>query len=100
MPSWRATVVLLIALTLSLTVAMRFFDNAPVSHSSAQSSPSRAMRQHMAADAAVFERPSLVSADVVLPVEVHRPLPEAPYVSSVVLLDSLYNRPPPALALL
>jgi hypothetical protein len=99
-PSWRTAVVLLIALTLSFTVAMRFLDRAPVSHPSAQSSPSRAMRQHMAADATFFERPSFVDADVILPVEAHRTLPEVPHVSSVELLDSLYNRPPPSLSLL
>jgi hypothetical protein len=98
--AWRIGIVLLIVLALFATVTTRFFQDAPASQTVVQSFPSKAMRQHMAADAAVFERPTSGITVVLLPVAASRPAPVPPRPRSAELLDSLYNRPPPAVSLL
>lgn len=98
--AWQVGVVVLIMLALFVTVSTRFFQDAPVSQATVQSLSSKAMRQHMAIDAAVFERPTSGITDVLLPVAASTAPPVLPRPRSAELLDSLYNRPPPSLSLL
>lgn len=98
--SWHIGVVLLIVLALCTSVSTRVFQSAAIAHATVQSYPSHAMRQHMAADAAVFERPACEMGEVLLPVAASHTPAELPRVRSAELLDSLYNRPPPNFSLL
>lgn len=93
---WQVGVIALIVLALFAAVSTRFFQDAPVSQATVQSLSSKAMRQHMAIDAAVFERPTTGIIDVLLPVAATPAPPILPRPRSAELLDSLYNRPPPS----
>ena len=98
--SWHIGIVLLIVLALCTSVSTRTFQCTATSHSSAQSYPSHAMRQHMATDAAVFEKPVSGVADALLPVAAPHAPPAELEIRSVEFLESLYNRPPPSFFLL
>jgi hypothetical protein len=89
-------VVALIVLALFAAVTTRFFQDAPFSQAAVQSDASNAMRQHMASDAAVFERPTWGITDVLLPVAASHLPPVLTPIRSAELQDSLYNRPPPS----
>ncbi len=95
--AWQVGVVALIVLALFAAVSTRFFQEAPASQATLQSFSSKAMRQHMAIDAAVFERPSSGIISMLLPVGASSAPPVLPRPRSAELLDSLYNRPPPSL---
>lgn len=98
--AWQVGIIALIVLSLFAAVSTRFFQDAPVSQATLQSHSSKAMRQHMAIDAAVFERPVTGITDMLLPVAASPAPPVLPLPRSAELLDSLYNRPPPSASLL
>ncbi len=100
MRAWQVGVVALIVLALFAAVSTRFFHESSVSQATVQSQSSKAMRQHMAIDAAVFERPTAGMIEMLLPVGASPAPPVLPRPRSAELLDSLYNRPPPSVSVL
>lgn len=98
--SGRDAVVLLAILAISISVATRTFHFVAFDHPTVQADPSHALRQHLDADAVCLSKPVSNLAVMLLPVAAPHAPPADPQVRSVVLIESLYNRPPPVLSLL
>jgi len=93
-------VVLLAILAISASVATRTFHAFDLYHPSVQTDPSRAMRQHLDADAVALAGPISDLGTMLLPVAApHAPPAEVP-VHTIIFTESLYNRPPPSISLL
>lgn len=98
--SWQKLVILLAILAISASVATRTFHDFNYTQTSAHGDASNAKRQHLDADAYELIRPFSQLAETLLPVAAPPAPPAEPNLRDAELVESLYNRPPPASSLL
>jgi len=92
---WRWALVGVVVFSLGMTLFTRTF-HVKISHNSTiESGESQAMRQHMDRDASRYAPPVAKVTVVQAPTFYPRVAPAGPPLPTLLLEESLYNRPPP-----
>jgi hypothetical protein len=95
-PWWRWVLISVVMFSLALTLATRtFHDTTSNNAATVQSSSPQAMRQHMDRDAVRWAAPVATLAVAQAPTFYPRVTPVGPPLPTLLLEESLYNRPPP-----
>ena len=96
--SWRrSAVVSIVMLSLVVTLATRTFHVTIPSSTTVQSNSPQAMRQHMDRDASQWAAPVLQFIALQVQNLYMAVAPAGPAVSTLLIEENLYNRPPPGL---
>lgn len=91
-----ALVVLLLAISLTGSLATRIFHDSFTTSTSAQAAASQGMRQHLDQDATQWVAPVPTFTALEATSFYPRFAPAGPPLASVLLDENLYNRPPPS----
>ena len=93
--SWRRALVSVVMFSLVLTLATRTFHVTLPYKTTVQSGDSQAVRQHMDRDAIRWAGPAAKVTVSEAPTFYPRVAPAGPPLPTLLLEESLYNRPPP-----
>jgi hypothetical protein len=96
LPWWRWALFCVVMLSLVFSLATRTFHVTTFHSTTVQSSSPQAMRQHMDRDAVRWAAPVAKVTVAQVPTFYPGVAPAGPPLSTLLIEESLYNRPPPA----
>jgi len=95
-PWWRWALICIVMLSLVFSLATRTFHDTESTSSTVHSSSPQAMRQHMDRDAVLLAAPVAKVMVAQAPTFYPDVAPAGPPLPTLLIEESLYNRPPPA----
>ena len=94
--NWRALIIVLAILSLTISVATRTFGGTLSHASEVQSNATQTMRQHLDRDAFQWAPPVVVLTNLEPSTFYPHFAPAGPPLPNLLVDESLYNRPPPS----